>query len=126
MSIVWTDAKKWPDADRLAEMLSALGKIKTHPTDALSEVLPELLAILKVQRQGITELHAAVHTITRYNEATHAQFAQQIELVGTLVSAVKTQDKLIQKLTRRVDSLEKKLAKSTAAKSKPKKVGWFH
>lgn len=124
MSTGWTDAKKWPDADRVAEMLAAIGKIKPHAVESFAEALPELLAVLKVQRQAIADVYGAVHSITRYNEASHAQFAQQIDVVRTLVSAARQQDKTIRKLTKRVDALEKKLAKKAAGGAKLKK-GWF-
>jgi hypothetical protein len=125
MSTEWTDSKKWPDADRVAEMLVAIGKIKAHPTEGFAEALPELLAVLKVQRQGIGDVYGVVHKITRYNEASHEQFAQQIEVVRTLVSAAKEQDRIIRKLTKRVDSLEKKLANKPGRGAKVKKAGWF-
>ena len=120
-----TDSMKWQDADKVAEMHSALGKIKAHPPGAFAEALPEILAVLRVQRQGITDIHGAVQKISRYNEATHEQFAKQIEVVRTLVHAVKVQDKLIRKLSKRVDSLEKKLAKKLGGGAKVKKTGWF-
>src|ERR1700712_168364 len=94
----WTDSKKWPNADRLAEMLSALGKIKPHSPEALAEALPELIAVMKVQAMGTADIYAAVHKITRYNEATHEAFGKQNELIRTLVTTVKAQDKLIRKL----------------------------
>jgi hypothetical protein len=125
MSTDWTDAKKWPDAEKVAGMLSAIGKIHGHPTEGFAEALPELLAVLKVQARGIGDVYGAIHKITRYNEATHEQFARQIELVQTLVAAVKAQDKVIRKLTRRIESLEKKLVKKPGAQAKLKKVGWF-
>lgn len=125
MSNEGTDSTKWPDADRVAGMLVAIGKINAHPTDGFAEALPELLAVLKVQRQGIADVYGTVHKITRYNEAAHEQFAQQIDVVRTLVSAAKQQGKIIRKLTRRVDALEKKLARKPGRGAKIKKAGWF-
>ena len=125
MSTESTDSLKWHDANKVAQMLSALGKIKAHSSEAFTEALPELLAVLKVQRQGIADVYGAVGKITRYNEATHEQFARQIDVVRTLVHAVKAQDKLIRKLYKRADSLEKKLAKQLASRTKVKKTGWF-
>jgi len=125
MSNDWTDAKKWPDADRVAGMLTAIGKIKGSAVSAFAEALPELLVVLKVQRQGIADVYEAVHKITRYNEATHEQFNAQIEIVRTLMKAVKDQDKQIRKLTKRVTTLEKKQAGKPRKPALVKKLGWF-
>jgi|SRR3954463_8537645 hypothetical protein len=125
MSTDWTDAKKWPDSERVAGMIAAIGKIKGMPAEACAEALPELLVVLKVQRQGIADVYEAVHKITRYNEATHEQFAQQIELVRTLLKAVKDQDKQIKQLTRRVAVLEKKQAKAVGKAKPGKRRGWL-
>ena len=125
MSTDWTDSKKWQNGDKVSEMLSALGKIKGGPAEASAEAFPEILAVLKVQRQGIADVYEAVHKITRYNEATHLQFAQQIEVIRTLVKAVKEQDKHIRKLTSRLDSMEKKMAKKTPKPVSKKAIGWF-
>ena len=125
MSTDWNDAKKWPDADKLAEMLSALGKIKGHAASMSDEAMPEVLVVLKVLGRGIGDVYQAFHKITQYNEATHEQFAKQIEATRTLVTAVKEQDKQIKKLTKRLDSLEKKQAKKPTSKAPIKKIGWF-
>jgi ABC-type transporter Mla subunit MlaD len=125
MSNDWTDAKKWPDGDRVAGMLTAIGKIKGTAVSAFAEALPELLVVLKVQRQGIADVYEAVHKITRYNEATHEQFNAQLEIVRTLMKAVKGQDKQIRKLTKRVATLEKKQAGKPRKPALVKKLGWF-
>jgi len=74
---------------------------------------------------GIAGVYTAVHKITRYNAAIHDTFGKQNELVRTLLTAMKTQDKLIRKLTKRVDRLETKLAKKPGTGTKVKKAGWF-
>lgn len=125
MSTDWTDSKKWQNGDKVAEMLKAIAKIKGSPVEASAEAFPEILAVLKVQRLGIADVYEAVHKITRYNEATHEQFSQQIEVIRTLVKAAKEQDKLIRKLTKRIDSLEKKFAKKNPKTTAAKKSGWF-
>jgi TolA-binding protein len=125
MSTDWTQSKKWPDADKAAEMLSALGKIKGHPPDVAGEAMPEVLALLKVLGHGIGEMYAAMYMINRYNQATHEQFAKQIEATRSLVQAIKEQGAQIKRLTRRVESLEKKLEKKRTGAAPVKKVGWF-
>ena len=105
-------------------MLSNLGRLKAHPGE-FAQALPELLTVLKIERKGIADLYGAVHKITRYNEAAHDQFARQIEVVRTLVDAVKEQEKVIRQLTRRVESLEKKLEKRPGSNAPAKKTGWF-
>lgn len=128
MSTDWTDEKKWPDGDRVAEMLAAIGKIKGTSIEISAEAIPEMLVVLKFQRKGIADVYEAVHKITRYNEATHVQFAAQIELVRTLMKAMKDQEKLIKKLTRRVETLERKQEgrkKKKAAGGLAQKIGWF-
>lgn len=107
-------------------MLAAIAKIKGSAAEASAEAFPEILAVLKIQRLGIADVFEAVYKITRYNEATHEQFSRQIEVIRTLVTAVKEQDKLIRKLTKRMDSMEKKADKQNAkAKAEKKKSGWF-
>ena len=125
MSIDWTDSKKWQNGDKVAEMLTAITRIKGSPAEASAEAFPEILAVLKVQRLGIADVYEAVHKITRYNEATHEQFSQQIEVIRTLVKAAKEQDKIIRKLTKRIDSMEKKVAKKNPKTKAAAKSGWF-
>jgi hypothetical protein len=124
MSIDWSTTKKWPHAAEVTKILSTLEKLRNHPAELSAHALPEMLTVAKIHSDAIADVFEAVHKIVRYNEAANEQFAKQVEAVCTLIKAVKAQDSQIKGLSRRVDSLEKKLTKKTAGKAEAKKTGF--
>jgi hypothetical protein len=114
MNIDWTDKQTWQDrgpaAGMLAEFLKALDG---RPPEAYGEVIADLVTYLKLHRRGTGYLFEALHRITQYNEASHVQQERTMEIVRTLIDAVKDQERQIKRLGRSIESLEKKAEKLT-------------
>src|SRR5947209_20161155 len=123
MSINWTDAKTWQEKGGAATTLVALRRQaqELEPQTAAADMLPQILAFLAAQRRGVGFLFDAFQKINRYNEDAHEQQARQADALRALMAAFHDQDRVIRKLTRRVESLEKQLGK-LSAKVHAKKV----
>jgi hypothetical protein len=121
MSTDWTDRQTWqekgPAAGMLADFLKALDG---RPLEAYGEVIADLVSFLKLHRRGTGYLFEMLHRITKYNEASHAQQERTMEIVRTLIDAVKEQDRQIKRLTREVESLSKKNEKLVQKVAKKK------
>src|SRR5947209_8076058 len=113
MSIDWTDAKTWHDErGPAAGLLSKLRKDVTSQADlAQAVVLAELIDFLRLQRRGVGHLFDVVAKVTKYNEASHAQQTRQMEAVQTLIDLMKEQGRQLKDLTRRIESIEKRVEK---------------
>jgi putative protein kinase ArgK-like GTPase of G3E family len=115
MSINWTDAKTWQEKGGAATTLVALRKqVQDLEPQSAAEMLPQVLAFLAAQRRGVGFLFDAFLKINKYNEASHEQQARQADALRSLMAAFHEQDRVIRKLTKRVDSLEKQLGKLSA------------
>jgi polyhydroxyalkanoate synthesis regulator phasin len=121
MSIDFTDKQTWQEKGSAAGMLADFLKaLDGRPPEAYGEVIADLVAYLKLNRRGTGYLFEMLHRITKYNEASHAQQERTMEVVCTLIDAVKEQDRQIKRLAREVEALQKKnekLSEKVAKKS---------
>src|SRR4051794_586247 len=114
MSIDWTDRQTWQEKGAAATTLNQFLKaLDGRPPEAYGEVIADLVSFLKLQRRGTGYLFEMLHRITKYNEASHEQQGRQMELVRTLIDAVREQDRQIKRLTRSMEQAEKKIEKLT-------------
>ncbi len=119
MTTDWIEANAWNDKGPAASELATIRqRVVALPPDAYGTAVPDLLDYLRLQRRGLAHLFHVSDKVTKYNEASHAQQTKQMEAVRQLIDVMKQQDRHIRTLNKRVDALEKKLAKQAARLAK--------
>ena len=113
----WTDPSTWRDAGKSAPILTdatkAIAEAKKHgQTQVPIDVAETLVAVLQGHQKTLMDVSQVAGKLVAYATATHAQKSNEVETLRHLVKSTRQLERAVEKLTKRAQKLEDRLAQA--------------